>query len=123
MPRAIDAHLRLALGRMAGLGATASDIARQLDLPLSTVRGLMRRALQAGPDPDPAALQPRYHACGRHPAAAGSLLETTLAKHVHRTAEQVRQDIERNKILNAEQAKTYGFVDEILPYRKVSLKA
>ena len=52
-----------------------------------------------------------------------TLLETTLAKHVHRTAEQVRQDIERNKILNAEQAKKYGFVDEILPYRKVSLKA
>ena len=41
MPRATDLSLRLVLARMARLGATASEIARQLDLPLSTVRGLI----------------------------------------------------------------------------------
>ena len=78
MPRATDLSLRLALDRMARLGATASEIARQLDLPLSTVRGLTRRALQAGADHTPAALQPRYHACGPRPLAAPPALETTL---------------------------------------------
>ena len=39
MPRATDLSLRLALARMARLGVTASEIARHLDLPLSTVRG------------------------------------------------------------------------------------
>ncbi len=78
MPRATDLSLRLALDRMARLGATASDIGRQLGLPLSTVRGLTRRALQAGPDRTAAALQPRYHACGPRPLAAPLLLETTL---------------------------------------------
>jgi hypothetical protein len=40
MPRAPELALRLALDRMVQFGATASDVARQLGLPLSTVRGL-----------------------------------------------------------------------------------
>lgn len=48
------------------------------------------------------------------------LLEATLAKHSGRTAEQVREDIERDKILTAEEAKTYGIVDEIIQSRKLS---
>jgi ATP-dependent Clp protease protease subunit len=43
------------------------------------------------------------------------LMETTLAKHTNRSAEQVRTDIERDKILTAEQAVDYGIIDEILP--------
>src|SRR5271157_1518008 len=78
MPRATELSLRLALDRMARLGATASDIARQLSLPSSTVRGLIRRSLQAGPDRTAAALQPRYHGCGPRPLAAPPLLESTL---------------------------------------------
>src|SRR6478609_2267975 len=41
-------------------------------------------------------------------------LEDTLALHSGRTAEQVRKDIERDKILTAAQAKEYGLVDEVL---------
>ena len=49
-----------------------------------------------------------------------ALLETTLAKHTNKTPEEVRDDIERDKILTADQAKEYGIIDEVLPYRKGS---
>ncbi|MCI2416249.1 ATP-dependent Clp protease proteolytic subunit [Saccharopolyspora sp. K220] len=48
------------------------------------------------------------------------LLETTLAKHTNRSQEQVREDIDRDKILTADQAAEYGIIDEVLPYRKLS---
>ena len=48
------------------------------------------------------------------------LLESTLAKHSGRNEEQVRLDIERDKILTAEEAKEYGIVDEIIQSRKLS---
>ncbi|WP_426566295.1 ATP-dependent Clp protease proteolytic subunit [Angustibacter sp. McL0619] len=47
-------------------------------------------------------------------------LEDTLALHSGRTTEQVRKDIERDKILTADQAKEYGLVDEVLASRKAS---
>ncbi|WP_304451363.1 ATP-dependent Clp protease proteolytic subunit [Nocardiopsis sp. YSL2] len=49
-------------------------------------------------------------------------LETTLAHHTGRSVEQVSKDIERDKILTAEEAKDYGIIDFVLPYRKASLK-
>ncbi|OLF08821.1 ATP-dependent Clp protease proteolytic subunit [Actinophytocola xinjiangensis] len=48
------------------------------------------------------------------------LMESTLARHTNRSAEQIRKDIERDKILTADDAKDYGIVDEVLPYRKLS---
>ena len=48
------------------------------------------------------------------------LMETTLARHTNRDAEQIRTDIERDKILTADEAQAYGIVDEVLPYRKLS---
>ena len=48
------------------------------------------------------------------------LLESTLAKHSGRNEEQVRLDIERDKILTAQEAKEYGIVDEIIQSRKLS---
>jgi ATP-dependent Clp protease, protease subunit len=48
------------------------------------------------------------------------LLESTLSRHTGKPVEQVRRDIERNKILTAEQALEYGFVDEIIASRKAS---
>ena len=47
-------------------------------------------------------------------------LEDTLALHSGNPVEQVRQDIERDKILTADQAKEYGLVDEVLVSRKAS---
>jgi ATP-dependent Clp protease protease subunit len=50
-------------------------------------------------------------------------LEETIARHSNRTAEQVRKDIERDKILTADQAVEYGLVDQILGSRKVATPA
>jgi ATP-dependent Clp protease protease subunit len=50
------------------------------------------------------------------------LLETTLARHTNKDADEVRSDIERDKVLTADEAKTYGIIDEVLPYRKLSMR-
>ena len=47
-----------------------------------------------------------------------SLLEKMIADHSGREAEQVRRDIERDKILTAEEAVEYGLVDEVLSTRR-----
>jgi ATP-dependent Clp protease, protease subunit len=48
------------------------------------------------------------------------LMEATLARHTGKSEEQVRLDIERDKILTAEEAKEYGIVDELVQSRKLS---
>ena len=48
------------------------------------------------------------------------LLEATLAKYSGKTPEQVRLDIERDKILTAPEAKEYGIIDEIIQSRKLA---
>ncbi|MEU4120224.1 ATP-dependent Clp protease proteolytic subunit [Kitasatospora sp. NPDC028055] len=48
-------------------------------------------------------------------------LEQMLSKHSNRSVEQVREDIERDKILTAEEAAEYGLVDQIISTRKTSL--
>src|ERR1035437_3034082 len=45
-------------------------------------------------------------------------LEETLAKHSGRSVDQVRNDIERDKILTAAEAKDYGLVDKGLASRQ-----
>ncbi|MDO5738953.1 MAG: ATP-dependent Clp protease proteolytic subunit [Ornithinimicrobium sp.] len=47
-------------------------------------------------------------------------LEETWALHSGRDVEQVRKDIERDKILTAAQALDYGLIDEVLASRKAS---
>jgi ATP-dependent Clp protease protease subunit len=48
------------------------------------------------------------------------LMESTLARHTERSADDIRKDIERDKILTADEAREYGIVDEVLSYRKLS---
>ena len=49
-------------------------------------------------------------------------LEDTWASHSGRTSAEVREDIERDKILSAQEAKDYGLIDQVLVPRKASLE-
>ncbi|WP_155060184.1 ATP-dependent Clp protease proteolytic subunit [Streptomyces blattellae] len=48
-------------------------------------------------------------------------LEEMLVRHTGRTHEQVSADIERDKILTAQEALDYGLVDRIIPSRKSTM--
>lgn len=48
-------------------------------------------------------------------------LEEMLSKHSNKPVEQVRDDIERDKILTAEEALEYGLIDQIISTRKSSM--
>ncbi len=45
-------------------------------------------------------------------------LEETLARHSNRSKEQVNTDIDRDKILSAEESLEYGLIDQVLTSRK-----
>ena len=49
-----------------------------------------------------------------------ALLEEMIARHSGRQVEQIRSDIERDKILTAKEAVDYGLVDEVIQTRKLS---
>ena len=51
------------------------------------------------------------------------LLEKMLADHTGRAPEDVRKDIERDKILTAREAVEYGLIDEVVSTRKTSMLA
>ena len=51
-----------------------------------------------------------------------SLLEEMISKHSGRDLEKVRKDIDRDKIMTAEETKEYGLVDTVLVSRKKSLQ-
>jgi ATP-dependent Clp protease protease subunit len=45
-------------------------------------------------------------------------LEETLSKHSGKSIEQVNKDIDRDKILTAQEAMEYGLIDQVLSTRK-----
>lgn len=47
-----------------------------------------------------------------------TLLEELIARHSTRSTEQIAQDIERDKILTAQEAVEYGLIDQVLASRK-----
>ena len=49
-----------------------------------------------------------------------SALEEILSRHSNKTPEEVRKDIDRDKILTASEAKDYGLIDNVLEYRKLA---
>ncbi|WP_193359375.1 MULTISPECIES: ATP-dependent Clp protease proteolytic subunit [Frankia] len=49
-----------------------------------------------------------------------SLLERMLAVHTGKKEEDIRKDIERDKIFSADEAKEYGLIDEVIKTRKSS---
>jgi ATP-dependent Clp protease, protease subunit len=50
-------------------------------------------------------------------------MEEILARHTGRSTDQVRADIDRDKILTAQEAKEYGIVDEVVQSRKLNALA
>jgi len=48
------------------------------------------------------------------------VMEQILSRHTGQSVEQVHNDVERDKIFTAEQAKEYGIVDEVITTRKMS---
>ena len=48
-----------------------------------------------------------------------AMLDEILAQHTGQTAEQVRLDTERDKILTAQEAKDYGLIDDVINSRKI----
>ncbi len=50
-----------------------------------------------------------------------AMLEDMIARHSNRSLEDVRRDIERDKILTAQEAVDYGLVDGVIESRKASL--
>ncbi|WP_435199278.1 ATP-dependent Clp protease proteolytic subunit [Janibacter sp. GS2] len=49
-------------------------------------------------------------------------LEEAWSKHSNKSVEEVREDIERDKHLTAQEAQEYGLIDEVLSPRKASLE-
>jgi ATP-dependent Clp protease protease subunit len=48
------------------------------------------------------------------------LLETMLGRHTGKDPAQIRKDIERDKILTAQEAVEYGIIDEVVSSRKIA---
>jgi ATP-dependent Clp protease protease subunit len=49
-----------------------------------------------------------------------TMLEEMISRHSGQAIEKVRKDIDRDKILTAEEAKEYGLIDQVLTTRKKS---
>ena len=49
-----------------------------------------------------------------------TLMEETLARHTGRSAEQISEDTDRDKILTAQEALEYGIIDQVFGYRKLN---
>ena len=47
-----------------------------------------------------------------------SLQEELIARHSNKSAEQIAEDVERDKILTAAEAVEYGLIDQVLASRK-----
>ncbi len=56
-------------------------------------------------------------------ARVRSVIEEVLARHTGRTAEQVREDTDRDLVLTGQGAVEYGIVDAVLDSRKIALPA
>jgi ATP-dependent Clp protease, protease subunit len=105
------------LGQAASAAAVllaAGSPGRRLALPNSRI--LIHQPATEGVYGQVSDLEIQANEIGRVRAA----LEEILARHSNRSQEEVRRDIDRDKILTAQEAKEYGLVDEVLEYRKAT---
>ena len=105
------------LGQAASAAAVllaAGTPGRRLALPNSRI--LIHQPATEGVYGQVSDLEIQAKEIGRMRAA----LEEILSRHSKKTPEEVRKDIDRDKILTAAEAKDYGLIDEVLEYRKLS---
>src|SRR6478609_7507330 len=104
------------LGQAASAAAVllaAGSPGRRLALPNSRI--LIHQPATEGVYGQVSDLEIQANEIGRMRAA----LEEILSRHSNKTPEEVRRDIDRDKILTASEAKDYGLIDEVLEYRKL----
>jgi ATP-dependent Clp protease protease subunit len=104
------------LGQAASAAAVllaAGTPGRRLALPNSRI--LIHQPATEGVYGQVSDLEIQANEIGRMRAA----LEEILSRHSNKTPEEVRKDIDRDKILTASEAKDYGLIDEVLNYRKL----
>ena len=104
------------LGQAASAAAVllaAGTPGRRLALPNSRI--LIHQPATEGVYGQVSDLEIQAKEIGRMRAA----LEEILSRHSKKTPEEVRKDIDRDKILTAAEAKDYGLIDEVLEYRKL----
>jgi len=104
------------LGQAASAAAVllaAGTPGRRLALPNSRI--LIHQPATEGVYGQVSDLEIQAKEIGRMRAA----LEEILSRHSNKTPEEVRKDIDRDKILTASEAKDYGLIDEVLEYRKL----
>ena len=105
------------LGQAASAAAVllaAGTPGRRLALPNSRI--LIHQPATEGVYGQVSDLEIQAKEIGRMRAA----LEEILSRHSNKTPEEVRKDIDRDKILTAAEAKDYGLIDEVLEYRKLA---
>jgi ATP-dependent Clp protease protease subunit len=105
------------LGQAASAAAVllaAGSPGRRLALPNSRI--LIHQPATEGVYGQVSDLEIQAKEIGRMRAA----LEEILSRHSSKTPEEVRKDIDRDKILTAAEAKDYGLIDEVLEYRKLA---
>lgn len=104
------------LGQAASAAAVllaAGTPGRRLALPNSRI--LIHQPATEGVYGQVSDLEIQANEIGRMRAA----LEEILSRHSNKSPEEVRRDIDRDKILTATEAKDYGLIDEVLQYRKL----
>ena len=104
------------LGQAASAAAVllaAGSPGRRLALPNSRI--LIHQPATEGVYGQVSDLEIQAKEIGRMRAA----LEEILSRHSNKSPEEVRKDIDRDKILTAAEAKDYGLIDEVLEYRKL----
>ena len=105
------------LGQAASAAAVllaAGTPGRRLALPNSRI--LIHQPATEGVYGQVSDLEIQANEIGRMRAA----FEEILSRHSNKTPEEVRKDIDRDKILTAAEAKDYGLIDEVLEYRKLA---
>ncbi|WP_420112638.1 ClpP family protease [Pseudactinotalea sp.] len=103
------------------VGQAASTAAMLLAAGEPGRRGMLphARVLLHPPETGGRGTLPDLRLAAKEVARTREQLEEILAQHTGRSVEQVREEVSRDLVLPAEQARAYGVVDEVIASRKL----